>query len=181
MPSTTGRKISRFFIVVRTGAVEGVLEVNADGTHKWHWDKRFFKACMAVSLSLCGGDTDAAGVSYRLSGDSSNVLHRWAKHGQCRLYGPFLHRSEEVEHSVVGEHLTAPHPVITILLESTDKSIDGTPAGLLRAAERLRRMPFRGPAAPELRMEYAVEDLPVLHHQVDGTFHSAEGGKRDHL
>jgi hypothetical protein len=104
-----GKKLSRFFIVIRTGEVDGVLELDADGTHRWHWDKRFFRASLAASFSLCGGSTDAAGVSYRLSGDSSNPIHRWATHGTVRLYGPFLHRNENFEHSVAGQHLTTPH------------------------------------------------------------------------
>jgi hypothetical protein len=179
--SIAGKKLSRFFIVLRTGEIDGVLEVTADGAHKWHWDKRFFRACLAVSFSLCGGSTDAAGVSYRLSGDSSNVIHRWATHGTVRLYGPFLHRNEALEHSVAGQHLTTPHPTVTILVESTCNSIDGKPAGLARAAERLRLMPFRGPPAPELDVRCVWERLPALQHQVDGTFHSAEGGERDHI
>jgi hypothetical protein len=70
---------------------------------------------------------------------------------------------------------------MTILVESVCKKIDGTPAGLARAAERLRRTPFRGPPAPELDVRCVRQQLPALQHQVNGTFHSAEGSKRDHI
>lgn len=69
---------------------------------------------------------------------------------------------------------------MTVLVESVCKSIDATPAGLARAAERLQLMPFRGPPAPELDVRCVRQLLPELQHQVSSTFHSAEGGEREH-